>query len=268
MNLSFAIYVIRECMARYQINIKAVIFMICYCSTGWIWILNTMKWQLSSRRCLKYDHMYVILFLSISFISHGAGQLIDILEKDDEIGEEEDEVFIGPVGFKEKCVATNAELTIAEQKPMSPPTAEQYASLFKEAMSLSLELQRNSSKSRSSSSNSSDSDSSVTKASGRKTSVAPCIGQYPGEFRCREREEGRREVCKVWRSWRCKAWIGVLQAWGEEGYSLSRATRHCHHCHLTCQVPTLQRKRKNVPKLNQREILLSKYSILGLLRRV
>lgn len=146
-------------MARYQINIKADIFMIC-----------------KLRQCLQYDHMYVILFLSISFISHGAGQLIDIPEKDDEIGEEEDEVFIGPVGFKEKCVATNAELVIAEQKPMSPPTAEQYASLFKEAMSLSLELQRNSSKSNSSSSsNNSDSDSSVKKASGRKTSVAPAL---------------------------------------------------------------------------------------------
>ncbi|XP_795811.3 G2 and S phase-expressed protein 1 [Strongylocentrotus purpuratus] len=105
---------------------------------------------------------------------HG-GQLIDIWEKDDEMVEDEDEVFIGPVGFKEKCVATNAELAIAEQKPMSPPTAEQYASLFKEAMSVSLELQRNSSKSRSSSSNSSDSDSSLTKASGRKTSVAPAL---------------------------------------------------------------------------------------------
>lgn len=122
-------------------------------------------------------------------------------EKEEEgAGDDEDEVFIGPVGFKEKCVATNAEITIAEQKPMSPPSAEQFASLFKEAWALSLELQQNSSKSDSSSSaSSSDSNSSGTKSDGGKSNCAAVLDSIQeslNHVEPPEREE-KRDNCET-----------------------------------------------------------------------
>ncbi|XP_041457991.1 G2 and S phase-expressed protein 1-like isoform X3 [Lytechinus variegatus] len=123
---------------------------------------------------------------------HGNNKLID-LQEDDEMVDDEDEVFIGPVGHKEKCVATNAEMAIAEQKPMSPPTAEQYASLFKEAMALSLELQGTSSSSGSSSSNRSDSSSSIKEPNERKSSVTPALDCIQENLGAKEVVQGVKE---------------------------------------------------------------------------
>ncbi|XP_071508879.1 uncharacterized protein [Diadema antillarum] len=82
--------------------------------------------------------------------SHPGPQKADA--EDDVCEDEEDEVFMGPVGFKEQCVATNAELAIAERKSVSPPSAAQFALIFKEACSVALEFEKMSSKASSSSS--------------------------------------------------------------------------------------------------------------------
>ncbi|XP_072027142.1 uncharacterized protein [Amphiura filiformis] len=55
--------------------------------------------------------------------------------------EDEDEVFFGPVGFREQCVAKKTELDSPEGiKPMSPLTTEQYVEIFKEATKVALLL--------------------------------------------------------------------------------------------------------------------------------
>ncbi|KAJ8046922.1 G2 and S phase-expressed protein 1 [Holothuria leucospilota] len=64
-------------------------------------------------------------------------------EKEDEDDDDDDEVYLGPVSFKEKCVATRVELV--EQKDSAKMaadilTAEQYVELFKEANAIALEL--------------------------------------------------------------------------------------------------------------------------------
>lgn len=51
--------------------------------------------------------------------------------------EDEDEVFFGPIGHKERCVTVNSDLH-ADYKPMSPLNGEQIAELFKEATAVSL----------------------------------------------------------------------------------------------------------------------------------
>lgn len=60
----------------------------------------------------------------------------------DEEDDDDDEVYLGPVSFKEQCVATRVELT---EKQKQPPlenllTAEQYVELFKEANAVALQL--------------------------------------------------------------------------------------------------------------------------------
>lgn len=53
--------------------------------------------------------------------------------------EDEDEVFFGPVGHKERCVTANNGLQDDDNcKPMSPLNGEQIAELFKEATAVSL----------------------------------------------------------------------------------------------------------------------------------
>lgn len=68
--------------------------------------------------------------------------------------EDEDEVFFGPVGHKERCVTANSGLQDDDNcKPMSPLNGEQIAELFKEATAVSLfiksqSLSKNTSQSR------------------------------------------------------------------------------------------------------------------------
>ena len=53
--------------------------------------------------------------------------------------EDEDEVFFGPVGHRERCVAVNSSLhDNSTPKPMSPLSGEQVAELFKEATAVSI----------------------------------------------------------------------------------------------------------------------------------
>ncbi|XP_072181941.1 uncharacterized protein [Diadema setosum] len=105
--------------------------------------------------------------------SHPGPQKSDA--EDDVCEDEEDEVFMGPVGFKEQCVATNAELAIAERKSISPPSAAQFALIFKEACSVALEFEKMSSKDSSSSSahssSSGSSSSEVKDARGSKATT-------------------------------------------------------------------------------------------------
>ncbi|XP_032217787.2 G2 and S phase-expressed protein 1 isoform X2 [Nematostella vectensis] len=68
----------------------------------------------------------------------------DLPLSSDEEQEDDDEIFFGPVGHKERCVATNAEVhAVAENedwKPMSPLTAEQIVEIFKEATAVACML--------------------------------------------------------------------------------------------------------------------------------
>ncbi|XP_071816600.1 uncharacterized protein [Apostichopus japonicus] len=61
---------------------------------------------------------------------------------DDDDEDDDDEVYLGPVSFKEKCIATRVELVEKkEQNPLEKLlTAEQYVELFKEANSIALQL--------------------------------------------------------------------------------------------------------------------------------
>ena len=60
--------------------------------------------------------------------------------------EDEDEVFFGPVGHKERCVTVNSGLQDdASFKPMSPLNGEQIAELFKEATAVSIFIKNSSS---------------------------------------------------------------------------------------------------------------------------
>lgn len=53
--------------------------------------------------------------------------------------EDEDEVFFGPVGHRERCVTVNSGLQDDDNfKPMSPLNSEQIAELFKEATAVSI----------------------------------------------------------------------------------------------------------------------------------
>ena len=53
--------------------------------------------------------------------------------------EDEDEVFFGPVGHRERCVTVNSGLQDGDNfKPMSPLNGEQIAELFKEATAVSI----------------------------------------------------------------------------------------------------------------------------------
>ncbi|XP_071961486.1 uncharacterized protein [Antedon mediterranea] len=63
---------------------------------------------------------------------------------DEDLQEEEDEVFFGPVNHREKCVRAGKE--IDSVKPLSPLTNEQYAELFKEAIGLVMDLQQDDTK--------------------------------------------------------------------------------------------------------------------------
>ncbi|XP_033647423.1 mucin-5AC-like [Asterias rubens] len=58
--------------------------------------------------------------------------------------DDEDEVFFGPVGFTESCVAKKTQLNsqspIDDNKPMSPLNVEQYLELFLEANKVAMEL--------------------------------------------------------------------------------------------------------------------------------
>lgn len=60
--------------------------------------------------------------------------------------EDEDEVFFGPVGYKETCVAVNTKNTAAllnedkSVKPLSPLNSEQVVELFKEATAVAVML--------------------------------------------------------------------------------------------------------------------------------
>ena len=59
--------------------------------------------------------------------------------------EDEDEVFFGPIGHKERCVTVNSDLQDDESfKPMSPLNGEQIAELFKEATAVSIFLKSSS----------------------------------------------------------------------------------------------------------------------------
>ena len=63
--------------------------------------------------------------------------------KPEEVDEEE-EVFFGPVGFTEQCVATRAK-TLQEEdniKPLSPLTREQVVEIFKEATKVALRFEK------------------------------------------------------------------------------------------------------------------------------
>ncbi|PIK47475.1 putative G2 and S phase-expressed protein 1 [Apostichopus japonicus] len=61
-------------------------------------------------------------------------------EAADDYDDDDDEVYLGPVSFKEKCIATRVELV--EKKEQNPKllTAEQYVELFKEANAIALQL--------------------------------------------------------------------------------------------------------------------------------
>lgn len=55
--------------------------------------------------------------------------------------EDEDEVFFGPIGHKERCVTVNSGLQDDDNyKPLSPLNGEQIAELFKEATAVSILL--------------------------------------------------------------------------------------------------------------------------------
>ena len=61
-----------------------------------------------------------------------------------EEADHEEEVFFGPVGFTEQCVATRAK-TLQEEsniKPLSPLTGEQVVEIFKEATKVVLRLEK------------------------------------------------------------------------------------------------------------------------------
>lgn len=61
-----------------------------------------------------------------------------------EEADDEEEVFFGPVGFTEQCVATRAK-TLQEEnniKPLSPLTGEQVVEIFKEATKVVLRLEK------------------------------------------------------------------------------------------------------------------------------
>lgn len=59
--------------------------------------------------------------------------------------EDEDEVFFGAIGHKERCVTVNSDLQDDESfKPMSPLNGEQIAELFKEATAVSIFLKSSS----------------------------------------------------------------------------------------------------------------------------
>ena len=80
---------------------------------------------------------------------HRNTEVVNLDDKDcneDEDVEDEDEVFFGPVGFKEQCVAKKTELTTTDSpegcKPMSPLTTEQQVEIFKEATKVALLLKK------------------------------------------------------------------------------------------------------------------------------
>lgn len=59
--------------------------------------------------------------------------------------EDEDEVFIGPVGHRERCITVNSGLADDENlKPLSPLNGEQIAELFKEATAVSIFIKNSS----------------------------------------------------------------------------------------------------------------------------
>ncbi|XP_070557757.1 G2 and S phase-expressed protein 1-like isoform X2 [Ptychodera flava] len=61
-------------------------------------------------------------------------------DDNDDDDDDDEEVFFGPVGHKEKCIAVNHEIKQEEKeyKTLSPLSGEQYAEVFKEAITLSL----------------------------------------------------------------------------------------------------------------------------------
>ena len=59
--------------------------------------------------------------------------------------EDEDEVFFGPIGHKERCATVNSGLQDDDNfKPMSPLNCEQIAELFKEATAVSIFIKNSS----------------------------------------------------------------------------------------------------------------------------
>ena len=71
--------------------------------------------------------------------------MVDLLCRNrPEEADDEEEVFFGPVGFTEQCVATRAK-TVQEEnniKPLSPLTGEQVVEIFKEATKVVLRLEK------------------------------------------------------------------------------------------------------------------------------
>ncbi|KAK3102612.1 hypothetical protein FSP39_012644 [Pinctada imbricata] len=59
-------------------------------------------------------------------------------EKLAELDEDEDEVFIGPVGFTEKCVAVNVQEEADKVRPLTPLSADKFAQIRKEALMVAI----------------------------------------------------------------------------------------------------------------------------------
>jgi hypothetical protein len=86
---------------------------------------------------------------------------MNFLNRNDPQDADDEEVFFGPVGFTEQCLATRTK-TLQEEnniKPLSPLTGEQVVEIFKEATKVALRLEKLSS------TQSSDSTSNSSKSS-------------------------------------------------------------------------------------------------------
>ena len=104
---------------------------------------------------------------------------MDAEEEDDE-----DEVFFGPVGFTETCVAKKTQLNSlspAKSKPLSPLNAEQYVQIFLEANQVAMELEKERKGSGGCSSGSSSSSSGQSESPAAKPSslVNDPVGEKP-----------------------------------------------------------------------------------------